>query len=115
MKKNSRKNESEKDINIISAMKAEFEHFSGVLEERLIKEVKTVAEGHGGIVKTLDKIETELSGIKSELHTVKSELHTVKMAVMDTGHRVDQIEKKLGENLQNQEKRITKLEEKVLV
>jgi len=88
--------------------KSDFEQKTRVLLEDIRHSVQTVAEGRGGIVKRLDKIESELSSVKSELHTVK-------LAVMDTNHCTDRIEKKVDEALENHEKRIAKLEEKVLV
>jgi len=84
-----------------------------VLLEKIHSEVKTVAEGHNGIIRKLDerderfaKIESELGLVKSTVGSVKSELEYVKMAVMDTNKSVKSIEKKLD----NHDTRISKLE-----
>ena len=87
-----------------------------VLLEKIHSEVKTVAEGHSGIIRKLDehderfdKIESEVGSLRTGVGSVKSELQYVKAAVMDTNQTVKSIEKKLD----NHETRISKIEEKV--
>ena len=93
MKKENKKANPKNDI--ISEMKEEFKRHTAVLMEHMTKEVKTVAEGHGILVKRLDKVESKLDNIESDLGSVKSELNTISMAVMETGQTVKSIEKKL--------------------
>jgi len=103
--KKAKKNNTNKSI--ISEIKEEFKRHMGTLMEQMRKEVKTVGEGHSVLAKKIDNI--------------GSELHSVKMAVVDNSRRLDNVdnglktvEHKLDKNLDNHEKRITKLEEKVL-
>lgn len=117
MKKNDRKNETDSK-NIVSAVEKRFEHHTNILMEQMRHEVKTVAEGHSVIIRKLEdhdkkfvKIESDITEIKTDLHAVKSdvraiksELHSMNMALMETSHET-----------KDHDKRIKKLEEKVLV
>ncbi|MFH1996776.1 MAG: hypothetical protein ABIJ27_07295 [Candidatus Omnitrophota bacterium] len=119
--KTPKNNPDNKDI--ITEIKKEFKRHTGVLMEQMQKEVRTVAEGHSGIIQKLDEhderftkiesevgsIRSEVGSIRSEVGSVKSELQYVKAAVMDTNQTVKSVEKKLN----NHETRISKLEEKV--
>jgi len=117
-----------------SGIKEEFARHTNVLMEKMDSTVKTVAEQFGGVIKKIDKLTDNVVGlkndmtiikpaveqhsrdlkeIKSELFSTKSEVSSIKMAVVDNSHRLDKIEKKLGSNLDNHEKRIEKIEEKV--
>ncbi len=121
-----KKNMNNKDI--IAEIEKRFGRHTNILMEQMRHEVKTVAEGHSILAKKLDKVGSEIGDVKMELqavkadvhtaksdvHAMKSELHSVNMAVMDTAKQADKIEKKLDENLEIHEKRISKLEEKVL-
>lgn len=96
-----------------SIKKYNSERETSVLLEKIHSEVKTVAEGHSGIIRKLDehdgrfdKIESEAGSLRTEVGSVKSELQYVKAAVMDTNQTVKSIEKKLD----NHETRISKLE-----
>ena len=124
MKKNANKND------MISEIKDEFKRHTTALMEHMTKEVKIVAEGHGILVKKIDKIESELGEVKKDVHElkndmaimkpivvannkelaanskdlkeIKSELHSMNMAIMETSHET-----------KDHEKRIKKIEEKV--
>ena len=109
--KKSKKNSANKSI--VSEIKEEFKRHMGTLMEQMRKEVKTVAEGHSTIIRKLEEHDDKFESIDKRFNKVESELHSVKMAVVDNSHGIDKIEKKLDENLNNHEKRITKLEEKV--
>ena len=109
MKKNGKKTESKNDV--ITEMKEEFKRHTTALMEHMTKEVKTVAEGHSILVKKLDKVESEISEIKKDvqelkqdMREVKTELGSVKMIVVNTSHEIN-----------DHEKRIKKVEEKVFV
>jgi len=78
-----------------------------VLLEEIRQQVQTVAEGQTSSSDRLIRIET----VVTELIDLKSDVGMIKTVVTDTNERVKSIEKKLD----NHEKRITKLEEKVLV
>ena len=102
MKKNTKKSEPANDI--VTGIKEEFKRHTNILMEQMRHEVKTVAEGHGIIIKKLEDHDKRFNKIESELSTIS-------MAVMDTGQRVKAIEKKIDDH----ETRITKVEEKVFV
>ena len=130
MKKNGKKTESKNDV--ITEMKEGFKRHTTALMEHMTKEFKTVAEGHSILVKKLDKVESEIGEIKKDVHElkndmaivkpalernckdvqglkqdmreVKSELGSVKMIVMNISHEIN-----------DHEKRIKKVEEKVFV
>ncbi|MFH1593636.1 MAG: hypothetical protein ABID09_02940 [Candidatus Omnitrophota bacterium] len=131
MKKDAKKNNTSNN-NIISEIKEEFKRQTTALMEHMTKEVKIVAEGHGILVKKIDNIESELSGVKNDINGLKndvhglkndmaiikpivaanskdlkeirSELHFMNMALMETSHET-----------KDHEKRIKKLEDKVLI
>lgn len=124
MKKNDKKNEpGNKDI--VAEIKEEFKHHTNILMEQMRHEVKTVAEGHGVIIRKLEKhdekfeqiehkledhdrkfakIESDIVEVKTDLHAIKSELHSMSMALMETSHET-----------KDHEKRVKKLEEKALI
>lgn len=123
MKKNGKKTESKNDV--IIEMKEEFKRHTTALMEHMTKEVKTVAEGHSILVKKLDKVESELGEVKKDIHElkndmaivkpvlemhttdlreIKSELKSVKMVVVNISHEMN-----------DHEKRIKKVKEKVFV
>lgn len=88
-----------------------------VLLEKVYQEVKIIAEGHSGIVRRLDTIESDLGEVKSDLGEVKSELGTVKMAVMDNSQQIkelkkgqEEIKQKLDTTIVDHEQRLQKLE-----
>ena len=117
MKKNGKKTDpTNKDV--ISEIKGEFERHTNILMEQMRHEIKTVAEGHGSIIRKLeehdkrfDKVDAKLTEHDKKFAKVESELQSISMAVMETSQTVKSIEKKLD----NHETRITKIETKVLV
>jgi chromosome segregation ATPase len=132
MKKNSEEHKTDK---------SDFEQKTRVLLEEIHQQVKTVAEGHGDIIlklnehdKKFNKIESELGTVKmavmtiiGDVKTLRSDVDTlkgdVKMLRSDVGTLkgdvktikgdVKTLNNKLDENITNNEKRISKLEEKV--
>ena len=124
MKKNAKKNETSNNDLIVEIDKR-FERHTNVLMEQMKHEVKTVAEGHSILIKKLDKVESELGEVKKDIHElkndmaivkpvlemhttdlreIKSELKSVKMVVVNISHEMN-----------DHEKRIKKVEEKVFV
>ena len=111
MKKNDKKNTP-------SENKEEFEHFTKVLMEKMDSTVKTVTEQYGSLIKKIDNIGSDVVDLKEDmsivkpavemhgkdLKEIKSELHYVKMAVMD-----------VSREMKDHEKRIKRVEEKVIV
>ncbi len=111
MKKNGKKN-------VPAGSKEEFEHFTKILMEKMDSTVKTVTEQYGSIIKKIDNVASDVDDLKGDMAIVKpavemlgkdvkeikSELHSVKMAVMTVSHEVG-----------DHEKRIKKVEEKVLI
>jgi flavorubredoxin len=101
----------------VAEIKSEFKRHTNILMEQVHREVKIVAEGHGAIIRKLeehdkrfDKVDAKLAehDVKFAEHDVKfaehdkkfavieSELNTIKMALIDTSHRVDHIDKIIG-------------------
>jgi chromosome segregation ATPase len=110
MKKNDKKNDTNNN-DLIVEIEKKFERHTNILMEQMKHEVKTVAEGHSILVKKLDKVESEIGeikndvqGLKQDMREVKSELGSVKMIVINISHEMN-----------DHEKRIKKVEEKVLV
>lgn len=131
MKKNAKKDDTSNN-DMISEIKEEFKRHTTALMEHVTKEVKVVAEGHGILVKKIDKIKsdigelkedmaivkpvvernskdiqelkTDVQEVKKDIREVKSELHSMNMAIMETSHET-----------KDHEKRIKKIEEKVFV
>lgn len=117
MKKNAKKNDTI-DNGMAAEIKDEFKRHAAVLMEHMTKEVKIVAEGHGILVKKIDRIESELSGVRKDIaiikpivaangkdsKEIKSGFHSMNMAIMETSHEI-----------KGHEKRIKKVEEKVFV
>ena len=116
--------------------KSDSDQKTRVLLEEIHHQVKTIAEGHGGLVQKFDEHDKKLNKIASELGTAKmalmtiigdvktlrSDVDTVKSDVKTLRGDVDMIKCdlktiniKLDDDVANHEKRITKLEEKVLV
>jgi chromosome segregation ATPase len=118
MKKNSEEHKTEK---------SDFEQKTRVLLEEIHQQVKTVAEGHGDIIlklnehdKKFNKIESELGTVKmavmtiiGDVKTLRSDVDTLKGDVKTIKGDVKTLNNKLDENITNNEKRISKLEEKV--
>lgn len=110
MKKNTKKN-APTNNDMISEIEKRFERHTNILMEQMKHEIKTVAEGHGAIIRKLeehdkmfDKVNSKLSEHDKKFAKVESELQSIGMAVMDISH-----------GIKGHEKRITKLEEKALV
>ena len=116
MKKNGKNTKSKNDV--IAEIKEEFKRHTTALMEHMTKEVKTVAEGHTAIMRKLehhdgkfgdmdrrfDKIDAKLIEHDKKFAKVESELQSISVALMETSHET-----------KGHEKRIKKLEEKVLI
>ena len=117
MKKNGKKD-------MLPGSKEESEHFAKILMEKMDSTVKTVTEQYGGLVKKIDSIGRDVSDlkedmaivkpalernckdmveVKNDLQEVKSELNSVKMIVVNISHEI-----------KDYDRRIKKVEEKVL-
>jgi chromosome segregation ATPase len=93
--------------------------------EHMTREVKTVTEQYGGLTKQTAEMQNDvkelkedmaivkpviqqnskdIQGLKKDTKEIKSELHSVKMAIMTVSHEVG-----------GHDKRIKKVEEKVVV
>ena len=79
-----------------------------VLLEDIRKEVKTIAEGHGTIIRKLDEHDKRFVKIESELDTVK-------MAVMQISGDIKDLKEEVAKDLSDHKTRIVKLEEKVFI
>ena len=94
---------------------------TNVLLESMYKSIQTIAEGHGIVINKLDEVESELGTVKMAVMELSSDTKAIDMRLsavdsrltaVDT--RLKVVEKKLDENLDRHEKRIAKLENKVL-
>ena len=88
-----------------------------VLLEKISQDVKIVAEGHSGIVKRLDIIESDLTEVKSELGTVKiavmensADIKFLKEGQKNLETGQEEIRQKLDTVTQDHEGRLRKLE-----
>ena len=83
-------------------------HETRILLEEIRQQVKTVAEGHGGILRKLEENTRKLGENTQILNDHGQHLDRIEIVLTDTNDRVKTIEKDHGT-------RITKLEEKVLI
>ena len=111
-KKPARKTEENKIIR-------EIKRHTGVLVEQMRHEVKTVAEGHGAIMRKLEKYDGQFAQIGQKLDghdekflAIDRRFDRVEIALLDTNSRVKKIEQKLDTDFNNYGNRIAKLEEK---
>jgi len=98
MKKNE-KSSASKNINT--------ERETRVLLEEMHSDIQRIAEGQSSTT-------AQIVEIKATMAT-KSEVDTISMAVMQISSDLKSLTNKVDENLANHDKRITKLEQKVLV
>ena len=123
MKKIAKKNETSNN-DIIAEIDKRFERHTNVLMEQMKHEVKTVAEGHSILVKKLDKVESEIGEVKNDLQEVKKDMVEVKDDLQVLKKDMREVKSELGSvkmvvvNISHEtkdyEKRIKKVEEKVL-
>jgi len=92
VKKNAKKSDTGNN-DMISEIKEGFKRHTSALMEHMTKEVKIVAEGHGILVKKIDKVGSGLDELKNDaaiikpaveanskdLKEIKSELHSMNM------------------------------------
>lgn len=95
-----------------------------VLLENMNRNITRIAEAQSSTNEQITEIKSSIAGLatKSELETVSmavmslsGDVKTLKNDVKNIDTRLKTVEEKLDKNLNNHEKRITKLEEKVLV
>jgi len=117
MKKGGKKNEADSK-GIVAEIDKRFERHTNILMEQMRHEVKTVAEGHSIIIKKLEDHDNEFSKIKSDIGELKTDVHVLKSDVREIKselHSMNAAIMETGRETKGHEKRITKLEEKVLV
>ena len=97
MNKNGKNNEPTNN-DVISEIKGEFKRHTNILMEQMKHEVKTVAEGHGAIMRKLEEHDKKFAKVEVELQSIS-------MTVMEISHdtkghekRIKKIEEKLPEN-----------------
>ena len=83
----------------------------GTLIENIGRDVTRIAEAQAATAEKVSKMEKLVDRIPA----IESAIDTISTAVMQIGNDVKSLTKKVDENLANHDKRITKLEEKVLV
>ncbi len=95
----------------IKVDKSDLEQKTRVLLENMSSDIKQIAEAQTATANKVAKIETAVTRLPS----LESTVNTISMAVMQISSDVKDLKNKVNENLSNHEKRISKLEEKVLV
>ncbi len=103
MKKNGKRNETV-DNDVIPEIKEEFKRHTNILMEQMKHEVKTVAEGHGAIIRKLEEHDKRFDEHDKKFAKIELELQSISMAVMEISH-----------DTKGHEKRIKKVEEKALL
>ena len=83
----------------------------GTLIENIGRDVTRIAEAQAA---TAEKV-SKMGKLVERIPAIESAIDTISTAVMQIGNDVKSLTKKVDENLANHDKRITKLEEKVLV
>ncbi len=101
------------------------ERETGVLLEEIRKEVKIIAEGHSALSEKLGEVDTVVRKIDSNYFKLYMDTEAIKSQTGAIDIKIDRIERELGtvknavmdiSNVtKDHDKRITKLEEKVLV
>ena len=91
-----------------------------VLLEKIHSEVKTIAEGHSGIISKLDDVDKRLSKIESNSFKNEMNIESIKSKTGTIDTKLDRIEKEVGfiknavldvsKSVKDQDKRIEKLE-----
>lgn len=82
-----------------------------VLLENVSRDVTRIAEAQASTAEKVSKMEKLVERIPA----IESVIDTISTAVMQISSDVKEIKNKVDQDLSNHEKRITKLEEKVLV
>lgn len=113
-----------KKSRISKSKKVDFERETRVLLEKIHSEVKTVAEGHSTLVSKIDDVDNRLSKIESNSFKNEMNIEAIKSKTGTIDIKTDRIERELGavknavldisKTTKDHEKRITKVEEKVL-
>lgn len=131
MKKIAKKNETSNN-DIIAEIDKRFERHTNILMEQMKHEVKTVAEGHSILVKKLDKVESEIGEIKNDVQEVKNDVQGLKKDMVEVKNDVQELKQDMREvkselgsvkmivmnishEINDHEKRVKKVEEKVFV
>ena len=124
MKKNAKKNETSNN-DLIVEIEKKFERHTNILMEQMKHDVKTVAEGHSILVKKLDKVESEIGEVKKDVRELKKDMVEVKNDVHELKQDMREVKTELGSvkmivvnvshEMNDHEKRIKKVEEKVFV
>jgi len=94
--------------------KVDRERETRVLLEKMHSDIQRIAEASGQIADIKATV-NDLLPLKSEVKTISMAVMTLSGDVKSLQSDVKDLKNKLGESLVNHEKRITKLEEKVLV
>ena len=91
-----------------------------VLLEQMNKSIGLIAEQHGTIKEDITVVKRKVSNIELELDTVKMAVRENSRQVKENAEliegnsfKIDRIEKKLDTTIENHERRIIKIEEKV--
>ena len=99
---------------MVAEIKFEFKRHTNILMEQVHREVKIVAEGHGAIIRKLEEHDKRFDKVDAKFAAIDSELNTIKMALMDTSHHVDRIEKRVDrtdQRVANLEKRFDHIDD----
>jgi len=89
-----------------------------VLLEDIHQQVKTVAEGHGALSSKLNSVDERLSKIESTFFKNEWAIESIKNKAGTIDTKIDRIENvvlDISSSVKTHEKRITRIEEKVIV
>ena len=81
--------------------------------ENIGSDVKLIAEGHGGIIRQMDNIESELNIVKSAVMESSSDIKELKFDVERLKFGQETIKQKLDTVTSNHEQRLQRLEAKI--
>ncbi|MCX5677620.1 MAG: hypothetical protein NTY76_00730 [Candidatus Omnitrophica bacterium] len=102
-----------KKENMKTGRSTDFDQETRVLLEDMQSGIKTIAEGHSGIVSRLDRIEARLGTVESELNTVKIVVYNIDSRLINVELRLTKVEHKLDTSIEQNGVRFGQIEKKL--
>ena len=119
-----------KEKTLAQELTEQFTRHTGVLLEQIRSENRVVADGHVQLTRQMKELKEYVNqlkenmdqgfiGVRSDIHKLKTDVQGLKSEMqefkVETGQRFDRLENTFGGIVQDHEKRITKVEEKLAV